>query len=86
MTEEEVLNMREVLKAVAYELKGTFYSHFSSLVDEGGYCQSMNFIAALLLTYMDKELAFYTQVCLNRNFFEGYFTDELVITLLRVLF
>ena len=38
----------------------------------------MNFIAALLLSYMDNELAFYTQVCLNRDFFNGYFTDELV--------
>ena len=38
----------------------------------------MNFIAALLLTYMDNELAFYTQVCLTRNLFSGYFTDELV--------
>ena len=45
---------------------------------EGGYCQSMNFMAALLLMYMDNELAFYTQVCLTRNLFNGYFTDELV--------
>ena len=48
------------------------------VIVEGGYCQSMNFIAALLLSYMDNELAFYTQVCLNRDFFNGYFTDELV--------
>lgn len=45
---------------------------------EGGYCQSMNFIAALLLSYMDNELAFYTQVCINRILFPNYFTDELV--------
>ena len=38
----------------------------------------MNFIAALLLSYMDNELAFYTQVCINRILFPNYFTDELV--------
>ena len=51
-------------------------------VVEGGYCQSMNFIAALLLSYMDNELAFYTQVCINRILFPNYFTDELVLLLL----
>ena len=51
-------------------------------VVEGGYCQSMNFIAALLLSYMDNELAFYTQVCINRILFPNYFTDELVLMLL----
>ena len=27
---------------------------------------------------MDNELAFYTQVCINRILFPNYFTDELV--------
>ena len=45
---------------------------------EGGYCQSMNFIAALLLLHMEKELAFYTQVCINRLLFTNYFTEDLV--------
>ena len=45
---------------------------------EGGYCQSMNFIASLLLSHMENELAFYTQVCINRIMFPNYFTDELV--------
>ena len=46
---------------------------------EGGYCQSMNFIASLLLSHMENELAFYTQVCINRIMFPNYFTDELVV-------
>ncbi|KAK8801850.1 hypothetical protein WA588_006134 [Blastocystis sp. NMH] len=66
LTEDEVSNLREVLKAVSYELRL-----------EGGYCQSMNFIAALLLSHMDNELAFYTQICMTRDLFNGYFTDEL---------
>ena len=66
LTEMETNNLREVLKAVSYELRL-----------EGGYCQSMNFIAALLLCHMENELAFYTQVCINRLLFSNYFTDEL---------
>ena len=38
----------------------------------------MNFIAALLLLHMEKELAFYTQVCINRLLFTNYFTEDLV--------
>lgn len=57
---------------------------FLSVV-EGGYCQSMNFIAALLLLHMDKELAFYTQVCINRLLFSNYFTEDLVRTIHLVL-
>lgn len=67
LSEKEIYDLREVLKAVSYELRL-----------EGGYCQSMNFIAALLLSYMDNELAFYTQVCINRILFPNYFTDELM--------
>ena len=77
MTEDEVSNLREVLKAVSYELRcGNFGLVLPSV--EGGYCQSMDFIAALLLSHMDNELAFYTQICMTRDLFNGYFTDELV--------
>ena len=51
---------------------------------EGGYCQSMNFIAALLLCHMENELAFSTQVCINRLLFPNYFTDELVVAILPI--
>ena len=77
MTDDEVTNLREVLKAVSYELRCMILELRSPSV-EGGYCQSMNFIAALLLSHMDNELAFYTQICMTRDLFNGYFTDELV--------
>ena len=77
MTEDEVSNLREVLKAVSYELRCGNFGLFLPSV-EGGYCQSMNFIAALLLSHMDNELAFYTQICMTRDLFNGYFTDDLV--------
>ena len=53
-------------------------------LDEGKYCQSMNFIAAFLLMYMSKEEAFYTQVCINRTLFKGYYTDNLVLLFIQM--
>ena len=78
LTAIEQDNLREVLRAVSYELRCRCYIKISLEIVEGGYCQSMNFIAALLLLHMEKELAFYTQVCINRLIFSNYFTEDLV--------
>jgi hypothetical protein len=41
---------------------------YSFLDDEVGYCQGMAFLAAVLLTYLEEEKAFWVFVCLLRNY------------------
>lgn len=42
-----------------------------------GYCQGMNFVAALLLLFLDEADALDALVCLVDGVLEGYFTDDL---------
>ncbi|KAK4777187.1 hypothetical protein SAY86_005875 [Trapa natans] len=43
-----------------------------------GYCQAMNFFAGLLLLLMPEENAFWTLVGIIDEYFEGYFTEEMI--------
>ncbi|KAK4749347.1 hypothetical protein SAY87_026796 [Trapa incisa] len=43
-----------------------------------GYCQAMNFFAGLLLLLMPEENAFWTLVGIIGEYFEGYFTEEMI--------
>ncbi|XP_031395699.1 TBC1 domain family member 8B-like isoform X4 [Punica granatum] len=43
-----------------------------------GYCQAMNFFAGLLLLLMPEENAFWTLVGIIEEYFEGYFTEEMI--------
>ncbi|CAM6034669.1 unnamed protein product [Sphagnum compactum] len=43
-----------------------------------GYCQAMNFLAALLLLLMPEENAFWTLTGIIDNYFGGYYTEKLV--------
>ncbi|XP_024359488.1 uncharacterized protein [Physcomitrium patens] len=42
-----------------------------------GYCQAMNFLAALLLLLMPEEDAFWTLTSLIDGYFEGYYTEKM---------
>ncbi|KAJ8899769.1 hypothetical protein K2173_019469 [Erythroxylum novogranatense] len=43
-----------------------------------GYCQAMNFFAGLLLLLMPEENAFWTFVGIIDEFFDGYYTEEMI--------
>ncbi|CAK9164761.1 unnamed protein product [Ilex paraguariensis] len=43
-----------------------------------GYCQAMNFFAGLLLLMMPEENAFWTLVGLIDDYFDGYFSQEMI--------
>ncbi|CAK7342910.1 unnamed protein product [Dovyalis caffra] len=43
-----------------------------------GYCQAMNFFAGLLLLLMPEENAFWTLVGILDDYFDGYYTEEMV--------
>ncbi|XP_028775965.1 GTPase-activating protein GYP2 [Neltuma alba] len=43
-----------------------------------GYCQAMNFFAGLLLLLMPEENAFWALVGIIDDYFEGYYTEEMV--------
>ncbi|CAJ2656643.1 EVI5-like protein [Trifolium pratense] len=43
-----------------------------------GYCQAMNFFAGLLLLLMPEENAFWTFVGIIDDYFEGYYTEEMI--------
>ncbi|KAJ7285492.1 hypothetical protein O6H91_Y330200 [Diphasiastrum complanatum] len=43
-----------------------------------GYCQAMNFFAALLLLLMPEENAFWTLTAIIDDYFEGYFSEQML--------
>ncbi|XP_078179956.1 uncharacterized protein LOC144574013 isoform X1 [Carex rostrata] len=43
-----------------------------------GYCQAMNFFAGLLLLLMPEENAFWTLTGIIDDYFDGYFTEEMI--------
>ncbi|XP_016649264.1 PREDICTED: ecotropic viral integration site 5 protein homolog isoform X2 [Prunus mume] len=43
-----------------------------------GYCQAMNFFAGLLLLLMPEENAFWTLVGIIDDYFDGYYTEEMI--------
>lgn len=43
-----------------------------------GYCQAMNFFAGLLLLLMPEENAFWTLVGILDNYFDGYYSEEMI--------
>ncbi|GMJ11937.1 hypothetical protein like AT3G55020 [Hibiscus trionum] len=43
-----------------------------------GYCQAMNFFAALLLLLMPEENAFWTLMGIIDEYFDGYFSEEMI--------
>ncbi|KAL9268414.1 TBC1 domain family member 9-like protein [Drosera capensis] len=43
-----------------------------------GYCQAMNFFAGILLLLMPEENAFWTLVFIIDDYFEGYYTHEMI--------
>ncbi|KAI9392765.1 hypothetical protein POPTR_006G133400v4 [Populus trichocarpa] len=43
-----------------------------------GYCQAMNFFAGLLLLLMPEENAFWTLVGILDDYFDGYYTEEMI--------
>ncbi|XVF07994.1 hypothetical protein REPUB_Repub06bG0187000 [Reevesia pubescens] len=43
-----------------------------------GYCQAMNFFAGLLLLVMPEEDAFWTLVGIIDDYFDGYYTEEMI--------
>ncbi|XP_019053603.1 PREDICTED: ecotropic viral integration site 5 protein homolog isoform X2 [Nelumbo nucifera] len=43
-----------------------------------GYCQAMNFFAGLLLLIMPEENAFWTLVGIIDDYFDGYFSEEMI--------
>ncbi|XP_044473013.1 ecotropic viral integration site 5 protein homolog isoform X4 [Mangifera indica] len=43
-----------------------------------GYCQAMNFFAGILLLLMPEENAFWTFVGIIDDYFDGYYTEEMV--------
>ncbi|KAL4560558.1 hypothetical protein LXL04_032711 [Taraxacum kok-saghyz] len=45
---------------------------------EVGYCQAMNFFAAMLLLMMPEENAFWTLVGMIDDYFDGYFTTDMI--------
>ncbi|KAJ3703256.1 hypothetical protein LUZ61_006961 [Rhynchospora tenuis] len=53
----------------------TAYAHHNPSV---GYCQAMNFFAGLLLLLMPEENAFWTLTGIIDDYFDGYFTEEMI--------
>ncbi|KAJ6983273.1 TBC1 domain family member 8B-like isoform X1 [Populus alba x Populus x berolinensis] len=43
-----------------------------------GYCQAMNFFAALLLLLMPEENAFWTLMAVIDDYFDGYYSEEMI--------
>ncbi|XP_038904801.1 ecotropic viral integration site 5 protein homolog isoform X3 [Benincasa hispida] len=43
-----------------------------------GYCQAMNFFAGILLLLMPEENAFWTLVGIIDDYFDGYYTEEMI--------
>ncbi|KAK8926159.1 hypothetical protein KSP39_PZI018488 [Platanthera zijinensis] len=43
-----------------------------------GYCQAMNFFAGLLLLLMSEENAFWTLMAIIDDYFDGYYTEEMI--------
>ncbi|KAF5737124.1 TBC1 domain family member 8B-like isoform X2 [Tripterygium wilfordii] len=43
-----------------------------------GYCQAMNFFAGILLLLMPEENAFWTLVGIMDDYFDGYYTEEMI--------
>ncbi|MCD7450026.1 hypothetical protein HAX54_003082 [Datura stramonium] len=43
-----------------------------------GYCQAMNFFAGLLLLLMPEENAFWTLVAILDDYFDGYYSEEMI--------
>ncbi|PKU59651.1 rab GTPase-activating protein 1 isoform X1 [Dendrobium catenatum] len=43
-----------------------------------GYCQAMNFFAGLLLLLMPEENAFWTLITIIDDYFDGYFSEEMI--------
>ncbi|KAL6901864.1 hypothetical protein ACP4OV_004740 [Aristida adscensionis] len=43
-----------------------------------GYCQAMNFFAGLFLLFMPEENAFWSLVGVIDDYFEGYYTEEMI--------
>ncbi|XP_010554563.1 PREDICTED: TBC1 domain family member 8B-like isoform X2 [Tarenaya hassleriana] len=43
-----------------------------------GYCQAMNFFAALLLLLMPEENAFWTLIGIMDDYFDGYYSEEMI--------
>ncbi|CAA0814476.1 Ypt/Rab-GAP domain of gyp1p superfamily protein [Striga hermonthica] len=43
-----------------------------------GYCQAMNFFAGLLLLLMPEENAFWTLIGILDDYFDGYYTEEMI--------
>ncbi|XP_020591844.1 uncharacterized protein LOC110032524 isoform X2 [Phalaenopsis equestris] len=43
-----------------------------------GYCQAMNFFAGLLLLLMPEENAFWTLMAIIDDYFDGYYTEEMI--------
>ncbi|KAG6728489.1 hypothetical protein I3842_02G175500 [Carya illinoinensis] len=43
-----------------------------------GYCQAMNFFAGLLLLLMPEENAFWTLLALIDDYFDGYYSEEMI--------
>ncbi|KAL3650039.1 hypothetical protein CASFOL_006442 [Castilleja foliolosa] len=43
-----------------------------------GYCQAMNFFAGLLLLLMSEENAFWTLMGILDDYFDGYYTEEMI--------
>ncbi|GAB2286749.1 hypothetical protein Dimus_039790 [Dionaea muscipula] len=43
-----------------------------------GYCQAMNFLAGLLLLLMPEENAFWTLMGIMDDYFDGYYSEELI--------
>ncbi|KAJ6812514.1 TBC1 domain family member 8B-like isoform X1 [Iris pallida] len=53
----------------------TAYARHNSSV---GYCQAMNFFAGLLLLLMPEENAFWTLVGIIDDYFDGYYSEEMI--------
>ncbi|XVE75298.1 hypothetical protein DITRI_Ditri12bG0083400 [Diplodiscus trichospermus] len=53
----------------------TAYARHNSSV---GYCQAMNFFAALLLLLMPEENAFWTLIGIIDDYFDGYYSEEMI--------
>lgn len=58
-------SLNNVLRAYAFHNKAT------------GYCQALNFLAALLLLILPEEAAFWTLVCLLERYLANYYTFDL---------
>ena len=60
------------------KLKRVLIAASVELADMGGYCQSMNFLAAFLLEHLDEEESFWLLVCIARELLPNYYTPSLL--------